>query len=132
MGPPYASIVEAVNFGSLAVRAAAARRAGPAVWRPAQPPRRDVAEVEGNGSRTPGGVQIPDSDSLQADACGPGYRYDALTRLVLESKEDMRRRGAQSPDEWDAVALTFARPVAPPAAPSRFWCKIEYPKTGWM
>src|SRR5262249_19162658 len=57
------------------------------------------------------GVQLPDSDSLQADACGPGYRYDTLTRLVLESKEDMRRRGALSPDKWDAVALTFARPV---------------------
>ena len=52
-----------------------------------------------------GGVQVPDSDSLQADACGPSYRYDALTRIVLESKEDMRRRGALSPDEWDAVAL---------------------------
>ena len=50
---------------------------------------------------------------MQADACGPSYRYDALTRIVLESKEDMRRRGALSPDEWDAVALTFARPVAP-------------------
>jgi hypothetical protein len=40
----------------------------------------------------PAGVQIPDSDSLQVDACGPTYRYDALTRLSLESKEDMRRR----------------------------------------
>jgi len=76
------------------------------------------------------GVQIPDSDALQVDACGPAYRYDALTRLSLESKEDMRRRGALSPDEWDAVALTFAKPVAPPAAPSRFWRKIEYPRTG--
>jgi hypothetical protein len=76
------------------------------------------------------GVQIPDSDSLQADACGPGYRYDALTRLALESKEDMRRRGALSPDEWDAVALTFARPVA--VTPSRFHRKLEYPPTGWM
>src|SRR5688572_5117919 len=59
----------------------------------------------------PGGVQIPDSDSLQADACGPSYKYDSLTRLQLERKEDMRRRGVPSPDEWDAVALTFARPV---------------------
>jgi hypothetical protein len=73
-----------------------------------------------------GGVQIPDSDSLQADACGPSYRYDALTRIVLESKEDMRRRGALSPDEWDAVALTFARPVAP----SNFHRKIVYSPSG--
>jgi hypothetical protein len=40
-----------------------------------------------------GGVQVPDSDSPQTDACGPSYRYDALTRIVLEGKEDMRRRG---------------------------------------
>jgi hypothetical protein len=73
-----------------------------------------------------GGVQVPDSDSLQADACGPSYRYDALTRIVLESKEDMRRRGALSPDEWDAVALTFARPVAP----SNFNRRIVYPPSG--
>jgi hypothetical protein len=39
------------------------------------------------------GVQIPDSDTLHADACGPSYRYDSHTRLVLERKEDMRRRG---------------------------------------
>jgi len=59
----------------------------------------------------PGGVQVPDSDSLQADACGPSYKYDSMTRLQLERKEDMRRRGVPSPDEWDAVALTFAEPV---------------------
>jgi hypothetical protein len=59
----------------------------------------------------PAGVQIPDSDNLQADACGPSYKYDSLTRLQLEKKDDMRRRGVASPDEWDAVALTFAEPV---------------------
>jgi hypothetical protein len=31
--------------------------------------------------------------------------------VLLESKEDMRKRGVRSPDEWDAVALTFAEPV---------------------
>ena len=79
------------------------------------------------------GVQIPDSDSLQADACGPNYRCDSLTRLVLERKEDMRRRGMRSPDEWDAVALTFAKPVAmapKPPKPSNFHRKLEYPRLG--
>lgn len=60
-----------------------------------------------------GGAQIPDLDSLQADATGPGYKYDSNTRVLLESKEDMVRRGVRSPDEWDAVALTFAEPVMP-------------------
>ena len=71
----------------------------------------------------PAGAQIPDSDSLQADACGPSYRYDSNTRLVLESKDDMRRRGMPSPDQWDAVVLTFAEPVAP----TNFNRRLEYP-----
>jgi hypothetical protein len=49
---------------------------------------------------------------LQADACGPGYKYDSNTRLVLEKKEDMRRRGVASPDGWDPVARTFAEPIS--------------------
>lgn len=61
----------------------------------------------------PAGVEIPDSDDLQADACGPGYRYDSMTRLQIEKKEDMRKRGVPSPDLWDAVALTFAEYLPP-------------------
>jgi hypothetical protein len=75
----------------------------------------------------PGGAQVPDSDSLQADACGPGYTYDSHTRLLLEKKDDMRRRGAPSPDEWDAVALTFAEPVG---AGAGFGRKLTYPEIG--
>src|SRR5712664_4279471 len=77
-----------------------------------------------------GGAQIPDSDALQADACGPGYSYDSTTRLVLEKKDDMRRRGVPSPDEWDAVALTFAEPVVDARRDPRFWRKLEYPDLG--
>jgi hypothetical protein len=51
---------------------------------------------------------VPDSDSLQADACGPGYRWDMLTRVVLEAKEDMRRRGALSPDQCGGADLRAA------------------------
>lgn len=66
----------------------------------------------------PGGADIPDKDSLQADACGPGYHYNANSYLLLESKEHMRDvRKLRSPDEWDAVALTFAEPVSPSSVP---------------
>jgi hypothetical protein len=58
-----------------------------------------------------GGADVPDLNSLHADACGPGYSYDLNQRLLLESKKHMRARGIRSPDEWDAVALTFAEPV---------------------
>jgi hypothetical protein len=122
MGPPYSTIVEQVNFGSAPVEPPPldehGRRAGGPLNRRAEMWMKSKEWLE-----QACGVQLPDSDSLQADACGPGYRYDTLTRLVLESKEDMRRRGALSPDEWDAVALTFARPVQA----SNFHRRLEYP-----
>lgn len=60
----------------------------------------------------PGGADIPDTDSLQADACAPQYHYNANSYLLIESKEHMRDvRKVRSPDEWDAVALTFSEPV---------------------
>lgn len=54
--------------------------------------------------------QIPDNDSLHADLCGVKYTFDSKTRLVLEKKEFMKKRGLRSPDEGDALALTFAYP----------------------
>ena len=58
-----------------------------------------------------GEAQIPDSDSLQSDACAPGYKHNMYGQLVIESKDSIKKRGFRSPDEWDAVALTFAEPV---------------------
>lgn len=60
-----------------------------------------------------GGADIPDSDELQADLCAPGYKYDSEQRVQLESKQDIKKRGLRSPDVADALALTFAFPVAP-------------------
>jgi hypothetical protein len=75
----------------------------------------------------PGGAQVPDPDSLQADACGQGCSYDSHTRLLLEKKDDMRRRGAPSPDAWDAVALNFAELVG---AGAGFGRRLVYPAIG--
>jgi hypothetical protein len=55
-------------------------------------------------------VQIPDSNSLHSDLCGVKYKFDSNSRLVMESKEDMKKRGIRSSDEADALALTFALP----------------------
>ncbi len=109
-GAPYDKIVVAVDFGSA----------------PTQPPRygSDGRQLPGPKNRRAemwalsrdwladeAGASIPDDDALHADACAPGYRYDLHQKLVLESKEDIRKRGLRSPDGWDAVALTFAAPV---------------------
>lgn len=63
----------------------------------------------------PGGVDVPDLDALQSDVCGPLYSYDSSSRYVLEKKENMMKRGLRSPDIGDALAYTFAEPVAPPS-----------------
>jgi hypothetical protein len=57
-------------------------------------------------------VRIPDADALAQDLLQPGYKYDSAGRLRLESKDDIRKRGAPSPDLGDAVALTFAELIS--------------------
>lgn len=53
---------------------------------------------------------IPDSDELHSDLCGIKYKVDSNSRLVMESKEDMKRRGIRSSDTADALCLSFALP----------------------
>lgn len=50
---------------------------------------------------------------LEADLTGPGIRPDNRQRVWLESKETMKKRGVDSPDDGDALALTFAAIVKP-------------------
>ena len=54
-----------------------------------------------------------DDHRLEADLCGPGHHLDRKDRLVLESKDSMQKRGVASPDDGDALALTFAAPIVP-------------------
>jgi hypothetical protein len=54
-----------------------------------------------------------DSDArLKQDLLGPEYEFDKLERIKLEAKEKMKRRGVASPDDGDALAVTFATKVA--------------------
>lgn len=53
---------------------------------------------------------IPDSDSLHSDLCGVRYKFDSNSRLIMEKKEEMKKRGIRSSDEADALCLTFALP----------------------
>ncbi|MBY0317935.1 MAG: terminase [Reyranella sp.] len=54
---------------------------------------------------------LPDDRDLVADLTGVEYGYDSSNALLLERKQDMRRRGLASPDDGDALALTFAYPA---------------------
>lgn len=61
---------------------------------------------------------IPNDERLAQPFTGPGFHH-RNGKLYLESKEDMAKRKVKSPDGPDALALTFARPVAVPALPKR-------------
>lgn len=56
-------------------------------------------------------VDIPDEDSIQSDLCTPQSSRDSMDRILLESKDAIKKRGLPSPDIGDAAALTFAEPV---------------------
>lgn len=61
----------------------------------------------------------PDDENLAQQICLPGYHIRVSgSKLVIESKADIQARGEKSPDDADALALTFARPVAPKRAPT--------------
>ena len=60
------------------------------------------------------GGAIPNDAALKQELSTPIYWYDNIGRRVLESKDQIKKRlqGAGSPDLADALALTFALPVA--------------------
>ena len=57
-------------------------------------------------------ASIPDDRQLKADLTGPRVKPDSSGTIFLESKKDMKARGLASPDAADAIAVTFAFPVA--------------------
>lgn len=56
------------------------------------------------------GGMIDNSQTLKDDLVAPEYGFvgKGNDKLKLESKDHMERRGVKSPDEGDALALTFA------------------------
>ena len=54
---------------------------------------------------------IPYDADLKAQLIGPTYTYNLKNEILLEKKEEMMKRGLDSPDLADALALTFAMPV---------------------
>lgn len=61
----------------------------------------------------PRGAIDRNDERLEVDLTGPGWHLNKLNQIVLESKQDMQKRGVASPDDGDALALTFAQKVAP-------------------
>ena len=67
-------------------------------------------------------------EKLEVDLCSPGYHLNRSNQLLLESKQEMQKRNVEPVDDGDALALTFAQPVAPQRVPE----PVYYPRGGWM
>jgi hypothetical protein len=106
------SIVNAVNFGSKPVELPPLDEAG----RPSGGPANRRSELWSNMKKVleEGRFSLPDDDALQADLVSTGYKHQSDGKLLLESKQDMRKRGVPSPDLADAVALCFSEPDGSP------------------
>ena len=101
--------IQAVNFGGKPVEPPMTRDEK---GEPAGGPSNRRAEMWTNLKKAleGGRFSLADRDSLQADLVSCGYKFNSAGQLLLELKQDMRRRGLPSPDEADAVALCFADP----------------------
>jgi hypothetical protein len=57
-------------------------------------------------------ASIPNDRSLKNDLVGPMKKPNSAGTIFLEGKKEMKARGLASPDAADALAVTFAFPVA--------------------
>jgi hypothetical protein len=57
-------------------------------------------------------ASIPNDKQLKADLSAPHQKPNSSGSIQLESKKEMKSRGLPSPDAADALACTFAYPVA--------------------
>lgn len=79
---------------------------------------------------------IPKDRQLKADLTGPKVKPDSSGTVYLESKKDMKARGLASPDAADALACTFAFPLAHreynPKPERRLMSERGSVSVGWM
>lgn len=81
-------------------------------------------------------ASIASDRQLKADLTGPKTKPDSSGTIFLESKKDMKARGLASPDAADAIAVTFAFPVAARQSSykpeRRTYVDRNAGRTGWM
>ncbi|WP_232061432.1 DEAD/DEAH box helicase family protein [Paenibacillus odorifer] len=56
----------------------------------------------------PGVLELPDDEKLVTQLTSRKWRMGSNGRIYLERKEDMKKRGLQSPDRADGLVLAFA------------------------
>lgn len=57
-------------------------------------------------------VKLPREEGLRQELVAPRYTFTSSGKLVVESKDSLRKRGMRSPDLADSLCLTFASTAA--------------------
>lgn len=65
------------------------------------------------GNKKPVELILPDDDDLVAQLSGRKYSLTEVSKIKIESKKEVKKRGQPSPDEADCVLL-LCLPVKPP------------------
>ena len=105
----YGRIVQGVHFGAKAIDEKIYVNKRAEMWCKL----RDWIQQED------GEVSIPDSDEVHKDlVCMPDFERTSNGRILLKPKDVIRKKLGMSPDIGDAIALTFAYPVAADAKPA--------------
>ncbi len=71
---------------------------------------------------------IPDDDQLHGDLTAPGFTWSSNGQMKLDPKEKIKKDIGRSPDDGDALALTFAEPVAADDVFTEDWRKRLHAK----
>lgn len=109
-GDDFRKFCKGVNFGGKPVLPARYLDDGSTAPAPGNR-RTEMWNEMRNWFRDPMGVDVEDDDALGGQLIAPGWRAGANETIWLESKPSMSSRGVNSPDDADALALTFAEPV---------------------
>ena len=64
-----------------------------------------------------GDLTIPPDQQLMGELAALQYSFDSQGRLLMEAKDDLKKRGLPSPDRADALMLAFVTPLSRP----RIW-----------
>jgi hypothetical protein len=53
-------------------------------------------------------LSLPDDKQLINELCSRKFKYTRKGKIILESKDDMKKRGNKSPDKADALAIAYS------------------------
>jgi hypothetical protein len=69
---------------------------------------RELLDPAGDGE-----IALPPDDELTGDLTAPQWTVQSGGRILIESKDDIRKRLGRSTDAGDAVVMAFATPSRP-------------------